>query len=87
MRCKMLELDKILPVTKVKKNLLDILKNMSEDHSTITVTKNGKPVSIIMTPDRYDALMETIEILADLRLWPFLQARQMISEKSVFSKM
>ncbi len=83
----MLELDKILPVTKVKKNLLDILKNMSEDHSTITVTKNGKPVSIIMTPDRYDALMETIEILADLRLWPFLQARQMISEKSVFSKM
>ena len=61
----MLELDKVLPVTKVKKDLLDILKNMSEDHSTITVTKNGKPVSIIMAPDRYDALMETIEILAD----------------------
>jgi hypothetical protein len=39
----MLELDKILPVTKVKKNLLDILKNMSEDHSTITVTKTEKP--------------------------------------------
>jgi prevent-host-death family protein len=61
----MLELDKVLPVTKVKKNLLDIIKNMSEENSTITVTKNGKPVSIIMTPDRYDALMETIEILAD----------------------
>ena len=61
----MLELDKVLPVTKVKKELLEILKNMSEEHSTITVTKNGKPVSIIMTPDRYDALMETIEILAD----------------------
>jgi antitoxin YefM len=60
-----LELDKVLPVTKVKKELLEILKNMSEEHSTITVTKNGKPVSIIMTPDRYDALMETIEILAD----------------------
>jgi antitoxin YefM len=61
----MLELDKVLPITKVKKNLLDIIKNMSEEYSTITVTKNGKPVSIIMTPDRYDALMETIEILAD----------------------
>jgi antitoxin YefM len=61
----MLELDKVLPVTKVKKELLEILKNMSEEHSTITVTKNGKPISIIMTPDRYDALMETIEILAD----------------------
>ena len=61
----MLELDKIMPITTVKKHLLDILKTMSEEHSTITVTKNGKPVSIMMTLDRYDALMETIEILAD----------------------
>ena len=61
----MVQLDKILPVTHVKKNLLDILKNMSEEYSTITITKNGKPVSIMMTPDRYDSLMETIEILAD----------------------
>ncbi|MFC1877553.1 type II toxin-antitoxin system Phd/YefM family antitoxin [Thermodesulfobacteriota bacterium] len=61
----MVQLDKILPVTHVKKHLLDILKNMSEEYSTITITKNGKPVSIMMTPDRYDSLMETIEILAD----------------------
>ena len=70
----MLELDKIMPVTKVKKNLLNILKNMSEEHSTITVTKNGKPVSIMMTPDRYDALMETIEILADSEIMTALAA-------------
>ena len=61
----MVQLDKILPVTHVKKYLLDILKNMSEDYSTITITKNGKPVSIMMTPERYDSLIEVIEILAD----------------------
>jgi len=61
----MVQLDKILPVTHVKKHLLDIVKSMSDDPSTITITKNGKPVSIMMTPDRYDSLMETIEILAD----------------------
>jgi len=61
----MVQLDKILPVTHVKKYLLDILKNMSEEYSTITITKNGKPVSIMMTPDRYDSLIEVIEILAD----------------------
>ena len=38
---------------------------MSDDPSTITITKNGKPVSIMMPPDRYDSLMELIEILAD----------------------
>ena len=58
-------LNKILPVTHVKKHLLDILKDMSEDHETITVTKNGKAVSVMMHPEHYDALMETIEILAD----------------------
>ena len=61
----MVQLDKILPVTHVKKHLLDIVKNMSDDPSTITITKNGKPVSIMMTPERYDSLMELVEILAD----------------------
>jgi len=61
----MVDIEKIMPVTEVKKYLLDILKNMLEEHSTITVTRNGKPISVMMTPDRYEALMETIEILAN----------------------
>jgi len=61
----MVDIEKIMPVTEVKKYLLDILKNMLEEQSTITVTRNGKPISVMMTPDRYEALMETIEVLAD----------------------
>ena len=64
----MAEIEKIMPVTRVKRDLLNILKTMEEDQSTITVTRNGEPVSIMMTPDRYDALMETIEILSDKEL-------------------
>ena len=41
---------------------------MNEDQSTITVTKNGEPVSVLMTAERYDALMETIEILSDKKI-------------------
>jgi antitoxin YefM len=70
----MVQLDKILPVTHVKKHLLDILKNMSDDHSTITITKNGKPVSIMMAPDRYSSLMELVEILADPEIMASLAA-------------
>jgi prevent-host-death family protein len=55
----------IMPVTKVKRGLLDILKTMQEEDSTITLTRNGEPVGVMMTPHRYDALLETIEILAD----------------------
>lgn len=55
----------IMPVTKAKRQLLDILKVMDQEDSTIAFTRNGEPVCVIMTPRRYEALLETIEILAD----------------------
>ena len=58
-------IQKILPVTTVKKNFLNIIKNMSDEDSTVTVTKNGVAVGVMMTPNRYEGLLETIEILAD----------------------
>ena len=64
----MIEIEKIMPVTRVKRDFLDILKTMNEDQSTITVTRNGEPVSVLMTTERYDALMETIEILGDKKV-------------------
>ena len=70
------ELQKILPVTKVKRELLDILKAMEEEYATITITRNGEPVGIIMTPDRYEALLETIEILGDNKTLQALKASQ-----------
>jgi prevent-host-death family protein len=72
----MVELQTILPVTKVKRKLLEILKAMEEDYSTVTVTRNGEPVGIMMTPDRYEALLETIEILGDNKILHVLKASQ-----------
>jgi antitoxin YefM len=56
---------KIIPVTQVKKKLLEIIKEMVEEDITVAVTKNGVPVSVLMSADRYEGLLETIEILAD----------------------
>jgi len=53
------------PVTKVKSGLLALLKRMEEEQSTIALTRNGEPVGILLTPRRYEALLETIEILSD----------------------
>ena len=59
------EIQQIMPVTKVKRGLLEILKVMQEEDATITLTRNGEAVGVMMTPDRYESLLETIEILAD----------------------
>jgi len=67
-------IQKIIPVTKVKRQLLDIVKEMEQEDLTIAVTKNGEPVSVMMTVDRYASLMETIEILADPKIIKALAA-------------
>jgi PHD/YefM family antitoxin component YafN of YafNO toxin-antitoxin module len=41
---------------------------MEEDYTTITVTRNGEPVGIILPPDRYEALLETIDILGNQKI-------------------
>jgi antitoxin YefM len=56
---------RIIPVTQAKKELLEIVKEMGEEDITVAVTKNGVPVSVLMSADRYEGLLETIEILAD----------------------
>ena len=70
------ELQKILPVTKIKRELLDILKSMEKEYATITMTRNGEPVGVMMTPDRYESLLETIEILSDKNILRDLKASQ-----------
>ena len=42
------DFQQILPVTKVKRNLLDILKHMEEEEATIALTRNGEPVGVMM---------------------------------------
>ena len=67
------EINQIMPVTKVKRGLLEILKTMQEEDSTITLTRNGEAVGVMMTPGRYEALFETIEILSDNNVLADLQ--------------
>ena len=70
------DLQKILPVTRVKREFLEILKEMEEEYATVAVTRNGEPVGIMMTPQRYESLLETIEILSDNSILQGFQNRQ-----------
>jgi prevent-host-death family protein len=65
---KMEDFQEILPVTKVKRNLLDIIKRVEEEDATIALTRNGEPVSVMIPFSRYEALLETIDILSDKQI-------------------
>ncbi len=76
----------ILPVTKVKRQLLDILKRMEEEDATIALTRNGEPVGVMMTPARYEALLETIELLGNKEImWALEQSRRDFRSGKVFT--
>jgi len=67
------DFQQILPVTKVKRDLLDIVKRMQEEEATIALTRNGVPVSVMMSLSRYEALLETIDILSDKQILSSLE--------------
>jgi prevent-host-death family protein len=56
---------KILPLSEVKMKLSELLEEVSSRDEEITVTRNGKPVAIIVSPDEFDSWNETLAIRAD----------------------
>jgi prevent-host-death family protein len=59
------DFQKILPVSKAKRDFLDLLKQMEQEGSTIALTRDGEAVGVMMPLSRYEAMQETIEILGD----------------------
>ena len=67
-----------LPITEARHVLTALPEQLSATHGTVTVTRRGKPVLAILPWEEYEALDETLEILADAELMADL--RQGIKE-------
>ncbi len=70
----MIHFDRIIPISRVKKDLGSILEFISYQDETVTITQKGKAVGIIMTPDQYEQLMETLEVVSDKNILATLKS-------------
>ncbi len=61
----MREVQEVIPITKAKRDFLDIIRKVEELDETVAITKNGVPVGILLNIERYEGLLETIDILSD----------------------
>ena len=59
------DMDSILPATTVKRRFLELLSRLGEERTVVTITRNGVPAGVLMSIGEYEALLETLEILAD----------------------
>jgi antitoxin YefM len=56
---------KVLPLSEVKMKLSQLVEEVSSLDEEITITRNGKPVAIIVSPDEFDSWKETLAIRSD----------------------
>ena len=56
---------KIVPLAEAKAQLSRIIEELSATQERVTVTKNGRPVAVLLTTADLEAIEETIDLLAD----------------------
>ena len=61
----MLTIQDYIPVTKAKIKLLDIIRKIESSDDTIAITKNGVPEAVLLSMNKFEGLVETLEVLAD----------------------
>ena len=59
------KIDKYIPVTQAKSQILNIIRDIGIYDTTLAITKNGLPQAVLISMDHYVALQETVEILSD----------------------
>ena len=54
-----------VPVTRAKAMLLDLVRKIKDSDETIAITKNGVPEVVLISMNKFQGLMETLDILSD----------------------
>lgn len=54
-----------LPFSEVKAHLSEIADRVEQEHGRVLVTRNGRPVFVMMSPDDLESLEETLNIVRD----------------------
>lgn len=55
----------IITLKELRPELPKVIKGIDAKLDRYIITKRGKPVAIMMSPDDYEGLLETVEILSD----------------------
>jgi antitoxin YefM len=49
----------------VKDRLSEFVDRVQREHDRVTITRNGRPAAVLISPEDLEALEETVEILGD----------------------
>lgn len=60
-----LVMDETLPLAEIKARLSEIVDRVAGRHERVTLTRNGRPAAVLMSPDDLEALEDTLALLSN----------------------
>ncbi len=54
-----------LPLAEVKAKLSEMVDRVEHTHDRITLTRNGRPAAVLISPDELASLEDTLDLLCD----------------------
>jgi prevent-host-death family protein len=59
------DMPKSVPFTQARAELSELLDEVERSHEHVEITRNGRPAAVLMSPEEYEVIQETLEILGD----------------------
>jgi antitoxin YefM len=56
---------RIVPFTEARAKLTQLLDDVEERHEHVVITRKGRPAAVVVSPEEWEALEETLEVLQD----------------------
>lgn len=53
------------PLAEVKNKFSAYVDRVEREHERVTITRNGRPAAVLISPDDLEALEDTLELLSD----------------------
>jgi antitoxin YefM len=54
-----------MPLSEVRSQMSSVVERVATTHDRVTITRNGRPAAVLISPDDLEALEETLDILSD----------------------
>jgi len=60
-----LVMSETLPLAAIKARLSEIVDRVEGEHERVTLTRNGRPAAVLISPEDLEALEDTLDLLSD----------------------
>lgn len=57
-------MSKIFPISEAKPKLAELIAGLEAGDEEVVITRNGRRAAVLLSPEAYDGLMETLALLS-----------------------